>query len=68
MTDRLNRLLDTLCDTSDLTDAEVRTELAEHGIDLEASQARFDAFLDGAFAQRAARGRPVTICTDEDGD
>lgn len=51
----LEKLIETLCDTSDLTDAEVRAELAEQGIDLDAAMARFRPKLDDLMRARAVR-------------
>jgi hypothetical protein len=51
----LEKLIETLCDTSDLTDAEVREELAEQGIDLDAEMAKFRPKLDELMRARAVR-------------
>lgn len=66
----LEKLLEILGDTSDMTDDEVRADLVARGVDLPAAQARFDRFLDDAFAKRAARlaAPGPAICTDESED
>jgi hypothetical protein len=51
----LEGLIDGLCDTSDMTGAEVREELAEQGIDLDAAKARFLPKLDDMMRARAVR-------------
>jgi hypothetical protein len=42
-------------DNDDMTDEDVRAELTADGIDLDAAQARFEAFLDEQLAQRDER-------------
>lgn len=64
--ERLERMLDSLCDTSGMTDAEVRADLEADGIDVDASQARFEAWLDTALAAR--QRRLVPVCSDSDDD
>lgn len=56
--EKLCKLIEGLCDTSDPTDEEVRQELQAAGIDIDASQKRFATWRDGEFAKRAKRGQP----------
>ena len=51
----LEKLIATMCDTDDLTDAEVREELAADGVDLDAAMARFRPKLDDLMRARAVR-------------
>jgi hypothetical protein len=51
----LEKLIATICDTGDLTDAEVREELAEQGIDLDAAMAWFRPKLDDLMRAREVR-------------
>lgn len=51
----LEKLITTMCDTTDYTDAEIREELAEAGIDLDAEKAKFLPKLDAMMAARAGR-------------
>lgn len=51
----LEKLIATMCDPTGLTDAEVREELAEQGIDLDAAKARFMPKLDDLMRARAVR-------------
>ena len=52
---KLEKLIATICDTSDLTDAEVREELAAAGVDVDAAKARTMAKTDALMAARAVR-------------
>jgi len=51
----LEKLIANICDTSDLTDAEVREELAADGVDVDAAKARTMAKVDALLAARAVR-------------
>lgn len=51
----LEKLIATMCDPTGLTDAEVREELAEQGIDLDAEMAKFRPKLDELMRARAVR-------------
>ena len=51
----LKKLIATLCDTEGETEVEIRAELAEQGIDLDASKTRFEAQLDLMLAARIVR-------------
>ena len=51
----LEKLIATMCDTSDYIEAEIREELAEDGIDLDAEKAKFLPKLDALMAARAGR-------------
>jgi len=51
----LEKLIANICDTSDLSDAEVCEELAADGVDVDAAKARTMAKVDALLAARAVR-------------
>jgi len=51
----LEKLIANICDTSDLSDAEVCEELAADGVDVDAAKARTMAKVDALLAERAVR-------------
>ncbi len=54
---KLENLLDAVTDPSKLTDEEVRDELKRFGLNLSATQSKFEADLDAMLADRAVRQR-----------